>query len=400
MSYIGNEPIVSATRTITESIASAGQTVFNVSGGYTVGFLDVFINGAQLQTSDFTATNGTTVTLSTACAAGDDVRLVAWGSFNVANAAPQADPVFSGKYLKLPVVTTAGRETSPSFGMVAANSTTGDPEWWDPTTSTWKKFAQPSGYSVEYLVVAGGGGGGQNYGGGGGAGGLLASSVTLSSGTTYTITVGAGGVGTPAGATAFATSGSNSSISTIATATGGGGGSTGATGYLNGLSGGSGGGGNINGLGGSGTSGQGFAGGNGGSGVNGGAGGGGAGAVGGNVVSGGVGVSGGSGLTNSISGSAVTYGGGGGGGSNGTTGAGGAGGGGTGGGTGVAGTSGTVNLGAGGGGGGASSAAGGSGGSGVVIIRYLGSQRGTGGTVTSSGGYTIHTFTSSGTYVA
>jgi hypothetical protein len=41
---------------------------------------------------------------------------------------------------------------------------------------------------------------------------------------------------------------------------------------------------------------------------------------------------------------------------------------------------------------------GGNGGSGVVILSYLGSQRGTGGTVTSSGGYTIHTFTSSGTY--
>jgi hypothetical protein len=35
-----------------------------------------------------------------------------------------------------------------------------------------------------------------------------------------------------------------------------------------------------------------------------------------------------------------------------------------------------------------------------VIIRYSGSQRATGGTVTSSGGYTIHTFTSSGTYTA
>lgn len=88
MSYIGNEPIVSATRTITEIIATAGQTVFNVSGGYTVGFLDVFINGAQLQTSDFTASNGTTVTLSSACAAGDDVRLVAWGTFSVASVSP------------------------------------------------------------------------------------------------------------------------------------------------------------------------------------------------------------------------------------------------------------------------------------------------------------------------
>jgi hypothetical protein len=36
----------------------------------------------------------------------------------------------------------------------------------------------------------------------------------------------------------------------------------------------------------------------------------------------------------------------------------------------------------------------------VVIISYAGAQKGTGGTVTSSGGFTIHTFTSSGTYVA
>ena len=43
---------------------------------------------------------------------------------------------------------------------------------------------------------------------------------------------------------------------------------------------------------------------------------------------------------------------------------------------------------------------GGAGGSGVVVISYAGSQRGTGGTVTTSGGNTIHTFTSSGTYTA
>jgi hypothetical protein len=48
----------------------------------------------------------------------------------------------------------------------------------------------------------------------------------------------------------------------------------------------------------------------------------------------------------------------------------------------------------------ASSGYGGSGGSGIVIIRYAGGQRGIGGTVTSSGGYTIHTFTSSGTFTA
>jgi hypothetical protein len=60
-----------------------------------------------------------------------------------------------------------------------------------------------------------------------------------------------------------------------------------------------------------------------------------------------------------------------------------------------------VNTGGGGGGGqGAGSIAGAAGGSGIVIIRYAGSQRGTGGTVTSAGGFTIHTFTSSGTYTA
>jgi len=41
----------------------------------------------------------------------------------------------------------------------------------------------------------------------------------------------------------------------------------------------------------------------------------------------------------------------------------------------------------------------GSGNQGVFIIRYTGSQRGTGGTVTSSGGYTYHTFTTAGTYI-
>jgi hypothetical protein len=37
---------------------------------------------------------------------------------------------------------------------------------------------------------------------------------------------------------------------------------------------------------------------------------------------------------------------------------------------------------------------------GIVVIRYLGTQRGTGGTVTSSGGYTVHTFTTAGTFTA
>jgi hypothetical protein len=75
---------------------------------------------------------------------------------------------------------------------------------------------------------------------------------------------------------------------------------------------------------------------------------------------------------------------------------GGAGGGGDGGADGQSGFAGTVNTGGGGGGAG-QGGNGGSGGSGVVIIRYPGSPQATGGTITTSGGYTYHTFTSSGT---
>ena len=39
------------------------------------------------------------------------------------------------------------------------------------------------------------------------------------------------------------------------------------------------------------------------------------------------------------------------------------------------------------------------GGSGIVIVRYTGAQKGTGGTITSSGGYTYHTFTANGNLV-
>jgi hypothetical protein len=258
--------------------------------------------------------------------------------------------------------------------------------------------------TASYLVVAGGAGGGFQIGGGGGAGGLLTSSTTLYSGATYVVTVGAGG----AGDTASGGSGSNGSNSVLSgtglttiTSTGGGGGASNSGGTAQ--TGGSGGGGrgSVNGA--AGTSGQGFAGGNGytdGATYTNAGGGGGSSAVG--VAAGtGGGGNGGAGTSSSITGSAVTYAGGGGGGAQngGSRTAGTATGGGGAGGLTGAGSSGTPNLGAGGGGGGENGGtgyAGGNGGSGTVIISYAGSQAFNGGLVTSSGGNTIHTFTSSG----
>jgi hypothetical protein len=97
-----------------------------------------------------------------------------------------------------------------------------------------------------------------------------------------------------------------------------------------------------------------------------------------------------------MSGASVTYGGGGAGGSIIAGGTGGAGGGANGGYG--AGGGGAANTGGGGGGGGPDNV-GGAGGSGIVIVRYVtGTAQGSGGTITTGGGYTIHTFTSSGTF--
>ena len=273
--------------------------------------------------------------------------------------------------------------------------------------------------TVEYLVVAGGGGGGgKNTGGGGGAGGLrTATGFAIAPSTSYTVTVGAGGNGGTSPTQTRGSNGVDSVFSTI-TSTGGGGGAQGVppnapSASLNGSSGGSGGGGGGTDTGGGGTAGsgntpstspsQGNNGGNANNGANGG-GGGGAGAVGATATTG-QGGAGGAGTASSISGSSVTYAGGGGGGGNSAGGAGGAGGGGIGGfgNPASAATAGTVNTGSGGGGAGGyeTTISGGAGGSGTVIIRYpssfnLASITTGSPSVTTTGGYNIYTWTSSG----
>ena len=52
---------------------------------YDAGFVDAYLNGVKLATSDFTASNGTTVVLGSAASTGDLVSIVAYGTFNVAN---------------------------------------------------------------------------------------------------------------------------------------------------------------------------------------------------------------------------------------------------------------------------------------------------------------------------
>ena len=256
---------------------------------------------------------------------------------------------------------------------------------------------------VEVLVVGGGGGGGNHHGGGGGAGGLIYNSnFAVTPGTQLTATVGDGGAARSYGG-GNGGNGGNSVFGALTAIGGGGGGS-----YPNNGSGGGSGGGSTNWgvgtTGGTGTSGQGFAGGSNNGQNNFGGGGGGAGGT----AKGLSNNSGGDGLAYNISGNQTYYSGGGGSGvypgyANDTSyGYGGLGGGGNGGngphGSGTAPTAGGTNTGGGGGGVADLYQNSAIGGSGIIIVRYPGPQKAIGGTVTSVGGDTIHTFTTSGNF--
>ena len=251
-------------------------------------------------------------------------------------------------------------------------------------------FVPSADISVEYLVVGGGGAGGRGDGGGGAAGGYrTGTGLALTSGTSYAVQVGAGGVSNDAPGNSSGCSGQDGSPSTFSTITaeGGGGGGGGGSGDNNdgrfGGSGGGAGGHNASAYsaGGSSTAGEGNNGGNG-DGAGKGGGGGGSSAAGnpGNVSNG----TGGAGTSNDISGSPVTYAAGGNG-DNHTNSS----------------PAGTANSGNGTNGTDGGTTATGAGGSGVVIITYQASSaQATGGTITTHGSgasqYYVHTFTNTG----
>lgn len=59
--------------------ATAGQTVFAFAQGYTVGYLDVYRNGVRLSSgTDFTATNGTSFTLTVGATSGDEIEAIGY----------------------------------------------------------------------------------------------------------------------------------------------------------------------------------------------------------------------------------------------------------------------------------------------------------------------------------
>ena len=271
----------------------------------------------------------------------------------------------AGKVIGFNASTGAVEEQTPSVGItsftnsavVSQSTTIGD--YTTPTAAVVSSSGSPTTGIIDYLVIGGGAQGNESGGGGGNSGAInQASGYSIATGS-FAITIGSGGAGLYQ-----VQNGSSSTFGAITAAGGIGRGGT------------NGGGGNgVGGVGAAQTS-----------------------------LVGGVG---GIGLASSITGSSLFYGGGGGGGGSfcdtsrsgslGGSGVGGSGNSQSSGGAAVA------NRGSGGGGGGRSAGCenfmGGYGSAGIVIIKYItGQVTATGGTITTSGGNTIHSFTSNGTF--
>ena len=110
--------------------ASSGQTTFNFA--YTVGFLDVYVNGIKLTDSEFTATNGASTVLAVGCFVGDIVELVAYntvsaggGAFGIGNVVEDLSPQLGGN-LDLFNKTVEGTGSVNMTGVVTATKFVGD----------------------------------------------------------------------------------------------------------------------------------------------------------------------------------------------------------------------------------------------------------------------------------
>jgi hypothetical protein len=396
----------------------------SASSGYAVATIGGDLPAISSSYAGYTLQVASSAPYSASWVAVPNVTVTTAVSSSFAATASSADNLTVRSTLTLPTGTTAQRPASPNTGSIRFNTSITAVEYFSGTT--WQgvnSYSSSTVYPVELLVVGGGGGGGCGErtnsagggAGGGGAGGYIATTAMIITGSSNPIIVGTGGAGSSTTSTTGAAGGDSGAFNFRAV--GGGPGMrdenvSGDQTIASGGSGGGAGGDGTAGLPGLGIYGQGN---NGNAGfASGRCGGGGGGAQTGSIAYGAANTRtsgpGGSGLT-WLNGSAYAGGGGGGaGGLDTATSSGGTGGGGAGsstdgipgtnnGGGGTA-TAGTANTGGGGGGGAAGRAQGGqNGGSGIVIIRYQGAQRGIGGTVSSSNGYTYHTFTTSGTFI-
>ena len=85
--YIGRAPGDSSVVIARQEYTPSGVTTdFTFTSGYTVGYIDCYVNGSRLiEATDYTATDGATVSLTSAANSGDVLELVAYKAFNLGN---------------------------------------------------------------------------------------------------------------------------------------------------------------------------------------------------------------------------------------------------------------------------------------------------------------------------
>ena len=129
--YIGRAPGDSSVIIARQTFEPSGiQTNFTFSSGYTVGYLDAYFNGVRLvEANDYTATDGSTVGLTTYAVSGDVLEFVAYKAFNAANVTNASgnftvgnDLTVSGN-VNISGVTTLGAGSSVSWATTSYNLT-------------------------------------------------------------------------------------------------------------------------------------------------------------------------------------------------------------------------------------------------------------------------------------
>jgi hypothetical protein len=83
--YIGNNPADSSVFVARQTFSPSGiTTTFTFASGYTIGYLDAYLNGSRLiEGQDYVATNGSTIDLVSSATGGDVLELLAYKAFNV-----------------------------------------------------------------------------------------------------------------------------------------------------------------------------------------------------------------------------------------------------------------------------------------------------------------------------
>ena len=176
--YIGRNPADSSVKVARQTFTpTTATTDFTFASGYTVGLIDLYLNGAKLvEGTDYNANNGTTISMVSDAQSGDVLEAVAYKAFNVGDSSASSTGNFTvgndlivsndakvSNDLNVVGYTTTGKGfnvtagginvvagVSTFAGAVQANATT------DSTTKDTGALIVDGGVVVEKNIVAGG----------------------------------------------------------------------------------------------------------------------------------------------------------------------------------------------------------------------------------------------------